>query len=352
MTKQPALISISIDIAGSTEAKTQIFHVTSNDPEQRQRLDEDIYKIFMSAEDRFYSHLAWGKDNLDFNMIDLFNIKGIGDEIWIACDVNLENQYELDFKVHRIIAAAMEVVQRDVTLNATEFEEGPNFDPNFNYGDTKPIRGAFKASIDLIEHATEISRLRQDFFEGKISRYLDGPDAKDKDATKPSDEIWQRAYNRLALGYVGLLKGRKLCQISRSDYIGHEVDRFFRLAGQALPGTITVGKALFNCLSKTQSPTSNLPDNVLQISCKNPKSLTSGNSYGNVRYWLKKQITRAGDFSGIDYDYELFHVFDPGFLRGKYSYADSACEGDIPAYGYSQTREVITDDLIKNILSS
>jgi hypothetical protein len=53
--------------------------------------------------------------------------------------------------------------------------------------------------------------------------------------------------SRLNAGYFEV-QGQKLRQVYRTDYIGHEVDRFFRTAKAAVPCALTMGEALFNRL--------------------------------------------------------------------------------------------------------
>jgi hypothetical protein len=53
--------------------------------------------------------------------------------------------------------------------------------------------------------------------------------------------------SRLNAGFFEV-RGTKLHQVHRTDYIGHEVDRFFRTAKASVPCAITMGEALFDRL--------------------------------------------------------------------------------------------------------
>jgi hypothetical protein len=83
------LISMSIDVAGSTEAKSRILAIAAEEG-RRHQLYESFYRQFLAAEDRFYEAILRPNPALHGIMLDwrrLFVVKGIGDEIWLLYEV-------------------------------------------------------------------------------------------------------------------------------------------------------------------------------------------------------------------------------------------------------------------------
>src|SRR5947209_10390778 len=87
------LISISIDVAGSTEAKSRILAIAAQEG-WRHQLYKDFYRQFLFAEDRFYSAILRTNPGLRGIKLDwqrLFVVKGIGDEIWLLYEVTSDD---------------------------------------------------------------------------------------------------------------------------------------------------------------------------------------------------------------------------------------------------------------------
>ena len=55
--------------------------------------------------------------------------------------------------------------------------------------------------------------------------------------------------DRLNAGNFALVGGHRVQRVYRTDLIGSDVDRFFRITKEALPGCVMVGASLYDCLS-------------------------------------------------------------------------------------------------------
>lgn len=107
----------------------------------------------------------------------------------------------------------------------------------------KPI--CWKSTIDLLGHAIDLSKLAED----KLDGFLAGLTAHGKKwgFTTNGDSELLELKNRLGVG-VGLVKDDKAVYAMRSDYIGIEVDRFFRMSKFSEQGKILAGRELLALL--------------------------------------------------------------------------------------------------------
>jgi hypothetical protein len=82
------MFSISIDLVGSTDAKTRVMNLAQGDAVKIDKFNKLIYREFCRIEMTFYdtavSHHA-ASEAIDPS--NFFTVKGIGDEIWILCAV-------------------------------------------------------------------------------------------------------------------------------------------------------------------------------------------------------------------------------------------------------------------------
>lgn len=132
--------------------------------------------------------------------------------------------------------AALALLDTPIHWDATEREHGPGFEPDAELNERHDFMNlAYKVHIDLISDAIEISHMRADYLRSKASAYLGSDQYGDNEA---------KLAGRLNAGYFEV-QGAKLRQVYRTDYIGHEVDRFFRTTKAAVPCTITMGETLF-----------------------------------------------------------------------------------------------------------
>ena len=123
-------------------------------------LNAQIYGKFCRIERQFYES-AVGRYGITspIDPAKFFTVKGIGDEIWILCDVAAADVHQVG---HRLIHAGIQVARQSVRFLATENDEGPAFDRGFDYGQIEPIRSPIKIFIDLLGHASNLGRLRDE----------------------------------------------------------------------------------------------------------------------------------------------------------------------------------------------
>jgi hypothetical protein len=125
------LISLSIDIAGSTEAKSRILAIAAEEG-WRHKLYENFYRQFLSAEDRFYNAILRPNQELRGIMLDwqrLFIVKGIGDEICLLYEVLPDDSAHIGAATVRLMQAALALLDTPIHWDATEREHGPGFEP-------------------------------------------------------------------------------------------------------------------------------------------------------------------------------------------------------------------------------
>ena len=156
------LFSISIDLAGSTDAKTRVMKLAAGDSRRIDAFNALIYQEFCAIEEAFYRHSAskYGSGSpVELNRF--FAVKGIGDEIWLLCESSPEL---IATQGARLIDAALEIAAKQVYLIATENEEENPFlfDRNFDYGAIEPVLSPIKVFIDVVEHASDLGKMRDD----------------------------------------------------------------------------------------------------------------------------------------------------------------------------------------------
>jgi len=90
------LISISIDIGGSTALKNRIIDISKGKEEIVTRFYKSYIHRLLILEKNFYFHL---KNTGQLDLLNLFLIKGIGDELWYVYDTNDISQNTIKFAV-------------------------------------------------------------------------------------------------------------------------------------------------------------------------------------------------------------------------------------------------------------
>ena len=231
------VISISMDVCGSTAVKARMRQRARNEQELN-RWYAEFHRQFLDVEWRFYESLfreAHGEIN--WNWKRAFVVKGIGDEIWLLYEVWEEDDAKLPALVARLLHAAQEAMGNLISwVSAPEQDEWE--EPDEDDGEpweTKDL--PLKFYIDIIDEAFEITGPRRDFMTERLPLILGEEDAW-------AGEEFVELGNRLHAGSL-LGDGRRLVTTIRTDYIGWEVDRFFRMTKYALPSVVAVGRNLF-----------------------------------------------------------------------------------------------------------
>lgn len=227
------VISISMDVCGSTDVKARMKQRTRDD-EQLNRWYAEFYRQFLDAEWHFYeSLLREVPDEINLDWKRAFVVKGIGDEIWLLYEVR-EDDGDIGALVAHLLHAAQDAAGCLIScMSATEEDEGDEDGGEPHSAKYLPL----KFYIDMIDDAFEITGPRCDFMTEKLPLILGEEDVW-------AGEDFIELGNRLHAGSL-LGDGRRLVTAIRTDYIGWEVDRFFRMTKYAVPYAIAVGRNLF-----------------------------------------------------------------------------------------------------------
>ena len=332
--RRPRLISLSIDVVGSTAAKTRLRALAADD-ERRDQLYQDFYKGFLHEEGRFYDAIfeasSWGfGPPLDWRR--LFVVKGIGDELWMTYDVSdlspdpTEAEAEIARASVRLIGAAMSLVRRTVPVGGLERDTGPGFNPALEETlrfDRMEL--PFKVTMDLIEDAIEISDLRMDFLAPRVGSYLVA-DRREPGSAPVRPGAFGTAnveiLNRLNAGQFALVGGHRVRQVYRTDLIGNDVDRFFRITKAALPGCVMVGETLYDHLTVTTGGEVAPGLEWVQLCYASDPNRPAGVVTTGKTLLGKRTEIPEDDLKGIGRSYVVHHLLAPEDLRGIWESAN------------------------------
>ena len=286
------LISISMDVCGSTEAKTFLKN-RARPGKQLTKWYEDFYRDFLLVEWDFYNALfRTVPGRVSLNWRRGFVVKGIGDEIWLLYDIPKEDLWKLGSLVAHLLHSALNVADRRIGRTwAWDGRAGPS-----------AVRGLpLKFYVDILEDRFEVSKPRLDFMLERLPQIL-GPESTWTDAD------FVQLGNRL---HAGILEGprKRLRTTFRTDYIGWEVDRFFRASGFALPGVVTVGRNLFErVVDVSMEPNEGLAGTRLYkavIECPVVQGVSKRFDH-DFRY-VRRHLC-ASELKGVGSDYAVYRV--------------------------------------------
>jgi len=328
------LFSISIDLVGSTDSKTRMMRIARGDKRKIEELNSQIYRAFCGIERKFYQNSVdrYGS-GAPIDPALFFTVKGIGDEIWILCEADEADIAQVG---HRLIDSAMGVAVRSVELFATENDDLGTFDPDFDYGDFESVQSPVKIFIDLIDHASDLGRERDDALSEAIPRLLETFHSR-----MPTQLEVAHVTRRICLsGYepIGWWRNEE----ARTDYIGHEIDRFFRATKSALPGTVTIGASMAREMGLSFKP---VREAIHAVFDRSGAALTGGGPGESV--YARIRTLEASQLKGIGYAYDTFTLFSPPRLNGLFLEMASARAQGIPALPYEDAAAAISPESVR-----
>jgi hypothetical protein len=328
------LFSISIDLVGSTDAKTRVMKLAAGDGRRIDAFNARIYQAFCSIEEAFYRHAA-GKygEGSPVGLDRFFAVKGIGDEIWLLCESSADLIGE---QGARLIDAALEIASKQVHLIATENEEkNPfQFDRNFDYGAIEPVLSPIKVFMDVVEHASDLGKMRDDRLIAAIPQII-----MESRGHAPSSAELARIASRLCFGASEATRWARF-EVYRTDYIGHEVDRFFRTTKAALPGTVGIGMSMAQHLGLTfGEPVSG----ITAVYKRAGEPLRGGTPHDPIHAARRT----FADLKGIGYPYDVYQLFAPRMLNAKYSEMRTMLDKQMPVADYSPTQQILTSEQVQ-----
>lgn len=284
-------VSISLDLVGSTPLKRAMFRYGDHDFKKINQLYELYVQNLFEIEESFYRFVC-ASGVVDIRK--LFLVKIIGDEYWFVYDVDDEDTDELRAVGNAFISGLLEVLAKPRRLSFGEKNSRTKFDFDLS----------LKALIDLVTNALHLPDRRYSHFENKIMGLL-GSEAR-------LSEIDPGDYAALCYG-LNFRPARpvseELLGITRSDYVGMQIDRFFRTAKVCKPRFVTVGSTLWEKLDVK----------LTQVRPKVGVYLTGEEEGAEVafagRCTASRETIPAREMTGIDHDYEVWHLYSKHTLR-------------------------------------
>ncbi len=285
-------LSISLDLVGSTPLKRAIFKSNENNFTKINRLYDQYVHALFEIEEAFYRYVSLS------GVVDirkLFLVKIIGDEYWFLYDVEIEDHYELRAVADTFVSGLLDVLATPRTLQLGEQTDGGIY---FDL--------SLKALIDLVTNALHLPDRRFAYFEDKIMDLL-GSEAR-------LSEIDPGDYAALCYG-LNFRPARpateQLLGVTRSDYVGMQIDRFFRTAKTCKPRLVSIGSTLWERLG-------------VQLTQVRPKvdvyhttSEAGFDSYFAGKCLASRETIPAREMTGIDHDYDVWHLYSNDTLRDE-----------------------------------
>lgn len=275
-------LSISLDLVGSTALKRAMFQSGNEDFAKINALYEQYVEHLFSFEEAFYRCVC-ASGVIDIRK--LFLVKIIGDEYWYMYE--LDDGNDVRDVGHALVSGLLQVFGAARSVSFTDVA-GSAFRFDFSV----------KALIDLVTNALHLPDRRYAYFEDKIMELL-GSEAR-------LSEVDPGDYAALCYGLnlrPAKPSSRELLGVTRSDYVGLQIDRFFRTAKACKPRLVTVGEPLWERLR-------------IELEQVRPKVgvYRAGGLAGNG-FMASHETIPAHDVTGIDHDIEVWHLYSHATLR-------------------------------------
>ena len=307
------VISISMDVCGSTEAKSRM-KACARDEKELTNWYEEFHRQFLWLEWRFYTALFRAASaEVGWDWKHAFVVKGIGDEIWLLYEVTEKDYWKLRSLVSRLLHSALSVAS-----SLIHWTSAPDDDEDRGDSSWEAKHLPLKFYVDIIDDAFEVSGPRGDFVTQQLPDILGAHESW-------SGEDFIELGNRLHAGSL-MGDGRRLVTAIRTDYIGWEIDRFFRATKFALPCVVTVGQSLFEeVIDVSEDSDEGLGGTSLQtavIEC--PIYEIGATRFDHCFRYVKQEIG-PDDLKGVGEGYAVYRVlrqFD--LYRLRHTGADDA----------------------------
>jgi hypothetical protein len=226
-----AFLAISMDVVGSTALKKRLSEFSSLNGTNLDEHYRDLLRSMLVSMN-CYLELVGRDCVLDIQRLSL--IKRMGDEFWYT--------YDLDGLDARVLLVFLLDAHFDVTA----------FLPNTHIREEL----YWKCTVDQITHAVDSSKLAEDELDQFISKLLTdqmrGAESKQGSMAGPEELLALR--NQLGVG-VAYLKENQAVFVAKRDFIGIEIDRFFRIAREAERAKILAGQNFLALLKMHKNPT-------------------------------------------------------------------------------------------------
>jgi len=329
------LFSISIDITGSTAIKQKIVDISKGDSKNIHRLYEQFSNLLFGVEKGFYQKLKQHDINLEY----LFLLKGIGDELWYFYDLEEIPVRTIEFNdiFNSFLETCSEIIRSSTILisdREIEFDESMA-DPE---GEFETVTVPLKIFIDYIEDCYEISGKKLDYFGDTLHQLYTATGEK----IVRDDEKYIKLIHNLGMGIVTDTTGGKISIAHRTDFIGLEIDKFFRVSKYALPGIFSCGEALLNSIILQESKLSDVTESDI-TKFQMMYGTTDHRQFRN--YLVYKRIIDKNDLKGLGDDYVVYYLFLDFMIDGWILLAPDYLEDQ-----YAITRESLRSVGYKRII--
>jgi hypothetical protein len=301
-----AWVSVSIDLCGSTLVKQTLVELTADDPARRRSLYAEYLKVLYNTEREFYTLLL---DNPEFDFSKLVLIKIIGDEFWYCCEIDEDDKTRFIATATALIDALMELCARDRDLQlAPEDDAGPVNGKVRRRSPVKQFDLPIKVCVDLLHEPIEMTAARYEFLKDIVS-LADG----DHSTVYKVDKAFARRCDRLNLGSPDFFdEGRRVT--TRTDYIGLEIDRFFRLTRLCLPRLVSIGETLIAALPLSIHPAAAGLEHIDTKIADFAAGGTRPAGSALQRKYMISQTVPSAMMKGISGDYAIHHLFGSASL--------------------------------------
>jgi hypothetical protein len=237
-------LSISLDVVGSTALKKRFAEFSRQNNTSLDEHYQDLLKSMFVSMNCFLERVS--RDPV-LDIQRLFLLKRIGDEFWYTYD--LDDLAPIEVSRHSThMAHALLVFLLDAHFDVTAFLPDTHILEELHW----------KCTVDLIKHALDSSKPAEDELENFIVKFLieqSGGNGQPIDDTRPH-EAKLALRNKLGLGIAIGYEDGKLITVAKPDFIGLEIDLFFRISREAEESKILAGQSFLSMLSIMQNPAS------------------------------------------------------------------------------------------------
>jgi hypothetical protein len=293
------LLSISLDLAGSTDIKQAVIVQSEGQPEHRKQLYDKYLQLLFSVEQTFYELVD---ANEVLKVDQLFLVKTIGDEFWYVYEVDDLDVDDLRRTASLLMDVVLSTLQKSLSIAL----------PSHPVPDRE--KGEADAAVNWIKFAPPLKGtmdLLTDIVELNFARYDHLPSGSNSRTEQGTTE--RRQPNRrgacLHSGSGGALNAGERHAAStsvRTDYVGIDVDIFFRITRFCRPGLLLVGD---NLMARLGCETTDIQGfEHLDI-----KTLRQSVCLGTAIKYVKRNVVvealRSDQLQGVGRSYKVHHVF-------------------------------------------
>lgn len=296
-------ISISIDLCGSTQLKQEMVRISHDNIPARKALYQRYLDVLFKIERELYGLLGNSKN---LSLKNLYLAKLIGDEFWFLYDISEFDENEQEQKAAAFARQLLLLLEKERLISFHEQDKEQK--------DFKTYDLPLKIFIDVIDDVTELSVARYEYLKDLIQNMAD----------RPSSVIY-----RMDSDLINICHQLNLCSVqqgesnhifTRPDFIGLEVDRFFRLTKQCIPQLLTLGSGFASILGLSLNV---LENEHRKISIKHA-SFPEHNSK-RMLYGLKREIS-SSDMKGVSENYTIYYLFNRQVFKNAIAASEEGIE--------------------------